>query len=397
VARLRSIRHSTVRRGALAAALTAAAITAGAGAPPAGQASISAKRAEAERLRAAVAAETARINATTAGLADAQARLAMLDARAQKRTTQTIEAQNRLVRARVRLTRLEHRAERATRLLSANLVANYKAGEPNVVSVVMDSNGFADLLERVRFYRKVANNNARVLDATREARREVAGETVRLDKLRLRFSALAKQAIADRDQADVIRNALLRRQAEQLQDRAGTSARLVAVRNDIDALERRQAIAAAAARRAATATQQAPPTDTSPAPSSGGGGGGGGPTNVSGTIARVVAAANQIASTPYVWGGGHGGASGGYDCSGSVSYALAAGGLLSSPLDSTGFMSWGAPGPGQHITVYANAGHAFMIVDGRRFDTSALSGGGTRWTSAGRSTAGFVARHPPGY
>jgi hypothetical protein len=113
-------------------------------------------------------------------------------------------------------------------------------------------------------------------------------------------------------------------------------------------------------------------------------------------VARVVAAANQIATTPYVWGGGHGGASGGYDCSGSVSYALAAGGLLSSPLDSTGFMSWGEPGPGRRITVYANAGHAFMIVDGRRFDTSALSGGGTRWTSAGRSTAGFVARHPPG-
>ena len=106
---------------------------------------------------------------------------------------------------------------------------------------------------------------------------------------------------------------------------------------------------------------------------------------------------DQIASTPYVWGGGHGGASGGYDCSGSVSYALAAGGLLSGALDSTGFMSWGEPGPGRRISVYANAGHAFMIVDGRRFDTSALSGGGTRWTSQPRSTAGFVARHPPGY
>jgi hypothetical protein len=60
-------------------------------------------------------------------------------------------------------------------------------------------------------------------------------------------------------------------------------------------------------------------------------------------------------------------------------------------------MSWGDPGPGRRITVYANAGHAFMIVDGRRYDTSALSGGGTRWTSAMRSTAGFVARHPPGF
>ena len=67
------------------------------------------------------------------------------------------------------------------------------------------------------------------------------------------------------------------------------------------------------------------------------------------------------------------------------------------PLDSTGFMSWGEAGPGRRITVYANAGHAFMVVDGRRYDTSALSGGGTRWTSAMRSTAGFVARQPPGF
>jgi hypothetical protein len=37
-----------------------------------------------------------------------------------------------------------------------------------------------------------------------------------------------------------------------------------------------------------------------------------------------------------------------------------------------------------------------MYVDGRRYDTSALSGGGTRWSTALRSTAGFVARHPPG-
>ena len=99
---------------------------------------------------------------------------------------------------------------------------------------------------------------------------------------------------------------------------------------------------------------------------------------------------------PYVWGGGHGGSSGGYDCSGSISYALAAAGLLNGSLDSTGFMSWGEAGPGRRITVYANAGHAFMVVDGRRYDTSALSGGGTRWSSSMRSTAGFVARHPPG-
>jgi hypothetical protein len=59
-------------------------------------------------------------------------------------------------------------------------------------------------------------------------------------------------------------------------------------------------------------------------------------------------------------------------------------------------MSWGEAGPGRWITVYANAGHAYMVVAGWRFDTSALSQGGTRWSRALRSNAGFVARHPPG-
>jgi hypothetical protein len=113
----------------------------------------------------------------------------------------------------------------------------------------------------------------------------------------------------------------------------------------------------------------------------------------------VMAAGNAIATLPYIWGGGHASfQASGYDCSGSVSYALAAAGLLSSPLDSTGFESWGDPGPGKWITVYANAGHAFMIIDGWRFDTVALAEGGTRWSSdlSGEDTGEFVARHPPG-
>jgi cell wall-associated NlpC family hydrolase len=372
--------------------MTAVATTAGAQAPDAGHAGIAARKAEAAHLRAAVEAESRRIDATSEGLAEAESRLAALDARAKLRTSQAIDAQDRLVRARVRLTALQHRAAFANRLLETNLVAAYKGGTPDIVTVVLDANGFADLLERVRFYDRVSRTNGRILDATREARTEVAGQAQALERLRARFGALAKAAVADRDQADVIRNALLRRQAEQLRRRDGTSSRLQLVRQGIDRLERRQAAAAAAVRQAATATRAAPRPTTAPDP----GAGESGPSSASGAVAQVVAAANQIASTPYVWGGGHGGASGGYDCSGSISYALAAAGLLGSPLDSTGFMSWGEAGPGQHITVYANAGHAFMIVDGRRFDTSALSGGGTRWTSAGRSTAGFVARHPPG-
>jgi cell wall-associated NlpC family hydrolase len=115
------------------------------------------------------------------------------------------------------------------------------------------------------------------------------------------------------------------------------------------------------------------------------------------TVIEVVQAANEIARTPYRWGGGHSAwRDKGYDCSGSVSFALAAAGLLSSPLDSTSFMSYGASGPGHWITIYANHTHAFMTVAGLRFDTGGLRSG-TRWQASMRPTGGFVARHPPGF
>ncbi len=82
-------------------------------------------------------------------------------------------------------------------------------------------------------------------------------------------------------------------------------------------------------------------------------------------VRRVIAAGNRIASAPYTYGGGHGNwDSGGYDCSGSVSYALHGGALLDTALASGAFMSWGEPGPGRWITIYANGGHAFMVVAG---------------------------------
>jgi peptidoglycan hydrolase-like protein with peptidoglycan-binding domain len=120
-------------------------------------------------------------------------------------------------------------------------------------------------------------------------------------------------------------------------------------------------------------------------------------SSAEGVVAQVIAAANEIATRPYVYGGGHGSfTSYGYDCSGSVSYALHGGGLLSSPEDSTGLESYGEPGPGRYITIYANAEHAWMTIDGHRFDTVALAETGNRWSDTMASTAGFVVRHPDG-
>ena len=102
------------------------------------------------------------------------------------------------------------------------------------------------------------------------------------------------------------------------------------------------------------------------------------PADAPAQIQTAIAAANAIHTLPYVWGGGHRTFfDSGYDCSGAVSYVLHAAGLLASPMTSGGLASsWGVPGKGRWITVYGNASHAYMVIAGKRFDTSA---GGDRW------------------
>jgi hypothetical protein len=128
------------------------------------------------------------------------------------------------------------------------------------------------------------------------------------------------------------------------------------------------------------------------------------PADAPPAIQAAIAAGNAIHTYPYRWGGGHRSFyDTGYDCSGAVSYVLHAAGFLSSPMPSGPLASsWGAPGKGRWITVYANASHAYMVVAGLRFDTSAVGerlnqGSGPRWRKTKRRPTGYTAKYYPGY
>jgi cell wall-associated NlpC family hydrolase len=125
------------------------------------------------------------------------------------------------------------------------------------------------------------------------------------------------------------------------------------------------------------------------------------PENAPHVVQNLVWAANQIIGRPYVYGGGHASfSSSGYDCSGTVSFALHGGSLLSSPLDSSQFMSWGRAGQGRWMTILTNPGHAYLDVAGLRLDTSSdgdpSDKQGPRWRPLLSSNAGFATRHPAG-
>ncbi len=153
------------------------------------------------------------------------------------------------------------------------------------------------------------------------------------------------------------------------------------------------------------------------------------PADAPAAVQSMIAAGNRINHFAYSYGGAHGdpaqtmnqtnpnpaavpgaeeNGGPGYDCSSATSYVLWGGGFGQSMLgggvdDSTGLESVGEPGPGRWVTIYANAGHAYIDVAGVYFDTAAGLGNppnppptGPRWSTVGTGPAGFVARHPPG-
>lgn len=144
------------------------------------------------------------------------------------------------------------------------------------------------------------------------------------------------------------------------------------------------------------------------------------PASVAPTIDKLIAAGNTIHTLPYIWGGGHDGPlsqlAAGYDCSGSTSYMLYQAGLLGSPdaLVSGEYTKWGAAGPGKYVTIFSNAVHVFIEVDGVVMDTAWYSsvtptspGSGPRWQPVSMIQAqvngdeaggngGFTETHPVG-
>ena len=127
------------------------------------------------------------------------------------------------------------------------------------------------------------------------------------------------------------------------------------------------------------------------------------PAGAPAAVVNAIAAGNRIRKKPYVYGGGHQSFEDeGYDCSGAVSYVLNAAGMLSSPLPSGPMMSWGEPGKGAWISVFAKGSHAYAVIAGLRWDTSAVgepvrSGSGPRWRRTKRKPTGYAVRHYPGF
>ena len=145
--------------------------------------------------------------------------------------------QDELRRERIRLTQLRARLAEAQAVLSDRLVALYKADKPDVVTVILESDGFADLLERAEFMERVSDQDGRIINDVREAKQESVAAEKRLDGLEARQSEVT--AIVAKRAAEIreIKDGLVSRQDGLQEVRADKHQTLVSVRSDRHELE----------------------------------------------------------------------------------------------------------------------------------------------------------------
>jgi len=137
------------------------------------------------RLERATASEVAilerRVAAVQADLSDAEALLA--------------DTVRRRDHERARALRLRSRLAQSRGQLSALLRQRYAGGEPDIVTIILQSDGFAQLLETVDFVKRVQQQDARILDTVRGARGDAVAEK----------RVLARLTAKRRDAAEVVR------------------------------------------------------------------------------------------------------------------------------------------------------------------------------------------------
>ncbi|MFL5899437.1 MAG: hypothetical protein ACJ76D_13450 [Solirubrobacterales bacterium] len=298
------------------------------------------------------------------------------------------------------LEEVREKLQRALGTLRERLVAIYEAGSPDIVNAILESENWSDMAAQTEYLNRIQSYDDAVVARVKTLRNEVRSAVERLadkraeiEAARDQVAAIEREVAAARSEAEARFGELKAAQAQRREALEALESREEALGNNLASISEQVASEGGDETTGLMPAplnpgQEAQVLSESEASA---------PSSAPSAVQEVIAAGNAIATTPYIWGGGHGSfESEGYDCSGAVSYALHGGGLLESPLDSTGLETWGEAGPGQWITVYANAEHAWMVVAGIAFDT--VGGPGPRWHDPWvDSPEGFVARHPAGY
>jgi len=352
-----------------------------------------------ESLAASIAEQNAAIDAKLGEVSDLRREQEAVEAELAEKQAELDAATEALEDEEAHLVQVRAKLHRALGVLSGRLVAIYESGSPDVLNAILESQNWDEMAAQTEYLHQIQEYDDAVVARVKTLRNQVRSAVEKLERQRAEIeevrdavAAKEREVAARRAEAAASFHELKAEQARRQEALDELQSREQALSDNLSAISEQVASEGGDATTGQMPAplnpgQEAQVINESEASA---------PASAPQAVKDVVSAGNAIATTPYIWGGGHGSfESEGYDCSGAVSYALHGGGLLESPLDSTGLETWGEPGPGRWITVYANSGHAWMVVAGIAFDT--VGGPGPRWHDPWvDSPEGFIARHPAG-
>src|SRR3954469_15603904 len=200
------------------------------------RAQIDAKRGRERVLTSDITAMTRQIDGLQADITRLQVRQVRIESDLAAKRAELARIQEDLRQERIRLARLRARLAEARTILAARLVALYKADRPDVVTVILESDGFAEMLERTEFMQRVSEQDTRIIERVRIAKAEATATAKRLDALEERQRRVTAQVSARRDEVVAVKDRLVSRRGEYAVARDAKRRVLGNVQEDREAL-----------------------------------------------------------------------------------------------------------------------------------------------------------------
>ena len=127
--------------------------------------------------------------------------------RLQEKTAELDRLQAELAALERRMEKVRGKLSTSRDALAKRLVAAYKTDRPDAVTVVLEGDGFNDLLERTAYLGAVSEQNQDIVVRTRRLREEVSGQRARVAEIEQRVAAVVNEVRERRDQLVATREA----------------------------------------------------------------------------------------------------------------------------------------------------------------------------------------------
>ena len=205
---------------------------------------IRAKERQIDRKKGSERVLTSDISRYTARIDDLQGRITTLQAQQVKiqadldaKRAELVRIQDELRQERARLTRLKARLLVAQRTLADRLVELYKSDRPDLITIVLSSRDFSDLMERGEFLRRISDADRRIVATVRTAKAEATATTKRLSGLESRQQKVAATVLERRNQVAGVKDELVQARSGYEQTRKQKRTALASVREHRHELE----------------------------------------------------------------------------------------------------------------------------------------------------------------